>query len=69
MLIVVGCGEAKLAHAAPARELYTGSLFVDHLRLATRLARGVWRSDGEVIWASPLCQPAKAQTDLFEGVA
>lgn len=46
MLIVVGCGDAKLAHAAPARELYTGSLFIDHLRLATRLARG---ADGRVV--------------------
>jgi hypothetical protein len=26
-LHLVGCGKAKLAHAAPARELYTGSLF------------------------------------------
>lgn len=27
-MIVVGCGKRKLAVAAPARELYTGSLFV-----------------------------------------
>lgn len=26
-MIIVGCGKAKLAHAAPARDLYTGSLF------------------------------------------
>lgn len=46
MLIVVGCGEAKLDRAAPARDLYTGSLFRDHLRLAVRLARGV---EGRVV--------------------
>jgi len=33
-VIVVGCGKSKLAHAAPARELYTGSLF----RMARRYA-------------------------------
>ena len=26
-MIIVGCGKAKLDHAAPARDLYTGSLF------------------------------------------
>jgi len=41
-VIVVGCGKAKLAHAAPARDLYTGSLFVAARRYAE--ARGVtWR--------------------------
>ena len=28
ILAVVSCGQRKLAHRAPARELYTGSLFV-----------------------------------------
>lgn len=38
--ILIPCGNAKLAHAAPARDLYTGSLF----RLARRFAeaRGPW---------------------------
>ncbi len=26
-ILLVGCGKAKLATAAPARELYVGSLF------------------------------------------
>ena len=33
-MIVIGCGKAKLDHAAPAGELYTGSLF----RAASRYA-------------------------------
>lgn len=33
-MIVIGCGKAKLDRAAPARELYTGSLF----RMARRYA-------------------------------
>lgn len=33
-MIIVGCGKSKLARSAPARELYTGSLF----RLARRYA-------------------------------
>lgn len=40
-MIVVGCGKAKLAVSAPARELYTGSLF----RAARRYAEakgGPW---------------------------
>jgi hypothetical protein len=42
----VGCGKRKAATRSRAAELYTGSLFRDHLRLATRLARGV---DGAVV--------------------
>jgi len=32
---LVGCGKAKLPQAAPARELYTGSLFRGALQVAT----------------------------------
>jgi hypothetical protein len=33
---LVGCGKSKLAHAAPARELYTGTLFRKSLAYAER---------------------------------
>lgn len=33
-MIVVGCGKTKLSRPAPARELYTGSLFVAARRYA-----------------------------------
>lgn len=33
-MIVIGCGKAKLDRRAPARELYTGSLFVAARRYA-----------------------------------
>ena len=33
-LIIIPCGAAKLDHAAPAAELYTGSMFKDALRTA-----------------------------------
>lgn len=33
-MIVIGCGKAKLSRRAPARELYTGSLFVMARRYA-----------------------------------
>jgi hypothetical protein len=33
-VIVIGCGKSKLARRAPARELYTGSLFVMARRYA-----------------------------------
>ena len=32
---LVGCGKAKLGHAAPVRQLYTGSLFRGALQVAT----------------------------------
>lgn len=38
-MIVVGCGKSKLDHSAPARELYTGSLF----RMARRYAEASGR--------------------------
>lgn len=34
MIAVVGCGAAKRSSRAPARLLYTGTLFRDHFRLA-----------------------------------
>jgi hypothetical protein len=36
---LVGCGKAKLTHAAPARDLYTGPLFRASLRYAEAAAR------------------------------
>lgn len=33
-IALVGCGKSKLDHAAPARQLYTGSLFVAASRWA-----------------------------------
>lgn len=33
-ICLVGCGKAKLAHAAPAKDLYTGSLFAAARRYA-----------------------------------
>jgi hypothetical protein len=33
-LVIIPCGSAKLDHAAPAAELYTGSMFLDALRTA-----------------------------------
>jgi hypothetical protein len=33
-LVIIPCGAAKLDHAAPAAELYTGSMFADALRTA-----------------------------------
>lgn len=36
-VVVLGCGKAKLDRAAPARELYTGSLFRAGLRFAESL--------------------------------
>ena len=44
-MILVGCGKAKLAHAAPARELYTGSLFRAaraYADVAARWERNTW---------------------------
>lgn len=40
--LLIGCGRSKLAHPAPARDLYTGSLF--------RAARGYAESSG-LPWA------------------
>jgi hypothetical protein len=37
-LIIIPCGAAKLDHAAPAAELYTGSMFKDALRTARTIA-------------------------------
>ena len=37
MIAVVGCGAAKRSSRAPARLLYTGTLFRDHLRLAVAI--------------------------------
>ena len=33
-IVIIPCGGAKLPHAAPAAELYTGSMFKDALRTA-----------------------------------
>jgi len=37
-IIVIPCGGAKVAHRAPAHELYTGSMFRDQLNTALQLA-------------------------------
>jgi len=37
VIVVVGCGAKKGTSRAPARRLYTGSLFRDHYRLAATL--------------------------------
>jgi len=41
-IAVVGCGKAKLGHAAPARELYVGSYFRACARAAETIAPGRW---------------------------
>lgn len=42
MIVVVPCSGSKLEHPAPARELYTGSLFRLALRAARRLVDDDW---------------------------
>lgn len=37
MIVVIGCGDAKGPGRAPACQLYTGSLFRSHLRLARQI--------------------------------
>ncbi|WP_426751676.1 DGQHR domain-containing protein DpdB [Myxococcus sp. Y35] len=41
-IALVGCGKAKLTHAAPARELYTGALFRAHLAEAEATSQHVY---------------------------
>lgn len=36
-IVIIGCGASKLAHAAPALELYTGNLYRARLAYARRL--------------------------------
>lgn len=51
IVYVVPCGAAKLDHAAPARELYTGSHFRNTLAAAEQLAA---EEDGTVLILSAL---------------
>lgn len=52
-MIVVGCGKAKLDHAAPASDLYTGSLF----RAARRYAEASKATWGVLSAAHGLIRP------------
>jgi hypothetical protein len=58
-VIIVGCGKAKLAHAAPAAELYTGSLFRAARRYAE--ARGdAWAiasAHWGLVWPEQVIEP------------
>jgi hypothetical protein len=42
VIAIVGCGKSKLGRAAPARDLYTGQLFVKSLLYAERRCERVW---------------------------
>lgn len=45
-LVVIPCGGRKLAHAAPAAELYTGSYFRAALAAALTPAPAAYRAAG-----------------------